>query len=142
MEGLSPNLKLVMALRQGLESGDSVRSAVRSYLSKNQDETSRELSLWLAQIENPQKNSPGLLQSIQGIQHDLFQLIFRGLRGESILPQLVLMEEEACEAAKIEIEAFSATLPIKALIPLLLLQFPALLLLLFGPLLRQMLASF
>lgn len=142
MEGISPNLKLIMSLRQGLESGDSTRTAVRAYLAKNHDEASRELSIWLAQIENPQKSSPFHENKSINRREDLFQLIFRGLQGQSILPQLVLMEEESCESAKIEIEVFSAALPIKALFPLLLLQFPALLLLLFGPLLRQMLASF
>lgn len=142
MEVLSPHLKLVMSLRQSLESGDSVRSAIRDYLSKNSDEVAKNMSVWLAQIEHSQNSFMKSDQSSNGIREDIFQLIFRGLQGQSILPQLILLEEELCEAAKLEIEALSTILPLKALIPLLLFQFPALLLLLFGPLLRQMLSSF
>lgn len=144
MEGISPNLKLIMSIRQSLESGDSVRSAIRVYLSKNNDEASYDMSIWLAQIESAQRSNQTNKSEkvVNRTRQDVFQLIFRGLQGQSILPQLILMEEESCEAAKLEIEALSAILPLKALIPLLILQFPALLLLLFGPLLRQMLASF
>lgn len=138
MESISPTLKLAMTIRQGLECGESIRSAVRTYLIKNQDDVSRELSRWLAQQENRKTED----NSRSPQRRALFDLIFRGLQGDPILPQLILLEEELNEGARAELEMFSAALPLKALIPLLLLQFPALLILLFGPLLRQMLESF
>jgi len=138
MEGISPTLKLAMAVRQSLECGESVRNAVREYLMKNQDNAGRELSAWLAWQGGDQNQ-----RTVRSPQRKvLFDLISRGLGGESILSQLAQLEEELSESAKIELERFSAALPLKALIPLLLLQFPALLILLFGPLLRQMLESF
>jgi hypothetical protein len=68
----------------------------------------------------------------------LREYISRGLRGEPILTALKEYQLELIAQIDFEIDRQSALLPIKALVPLLLFQFPALLILAFGPLLERL----
>lgn len=143
MEGLSPHLKIVMMLRMSLESGESLRTGIKFYLETIQDDVSRDLSRWIVFIEKPQQVSGSISEvSLTPTRKLIFELIRRGLQGEMILQTLIQLEDELCELNKIELERFAASLPMKILMPLLIFQFPALLILLFGPLLRQMFQSF
>ena len=71
----------------------------------------------------------------------LWDLVDRGLAGEPISSALLALHDEVARAARAELELHVATLPFKMLIPLLLFQFPAHLLLLLGPMLRDLTRS-
>ncbi len=69
----------------------------------------------------------------------LLDLLAMALAGQPILQNLEELKREICEAVDIEIKNHIELLPVKMLIPLLFFQFPAFLILLFGPLLRSLL---
>lgn len=70
-------------------------------------------------------------------RRSLLQILERGLRGEAVYSVLLQLETELVEACQEEISNKVARLPFILLIPLLLFQFPAFLMLLFGPLLQN-----
>jgi hypothetical protein len=67
------------------------------------------------------------------------QLLLFGVRGESVLPRLREMEIEIRRQCDHEMDVFISRLPLFMLGPVLLLLFPAFLILLLGPLLDQFL---
>jgi hypothetical protein len=69
----------------------------------------------------------------------LVDLIATALSGQPILAHLEELKLELVNAIDLEIRGHIELLPIKMLIPLLMLQFPAFLILLFGPLLGRLL---
>lgn len=58
--------------------------------------------------------------------------------GQPVLDHLAALEDEITKAADAELDIHISTLPFKMLIPLLLFQFPAYLVLLLGPALREL----
>jgi hypothetical protein len=137
MEGISPSLKLALSLKYSLESGDSVRIAVREYLKKNSDELSLIVAAWMARKEQG-RGVEEIYRIKNPYRRALLDCIEQGFRGEGILPTLKGLESEIIDACNEEIDRFASLLPLKALAPLLLLQFPALFLLFFAPLLSQL----
>jgi hypothetical protein len=142
MEGLAPPLKLVLVLRNGIESGDSIRISVQKYLLSEDDDFARLVATWLARRDHGQSLGNALHELKSPFRQSAMLLLECGLKGESIYQQVLQLEEEILEASTSELDTFISVLPIKMLIPLLLLQFPAFLLVLFGPLLEQLLKSF
>jgi hypothetical protein len=139
VDGLAPTLKLLLAVKSGIERGESIRTTTQKYIVRENDELSRLVATWLSRRDQG-VTTGDLLKNVKSpFRQSALQIVDRGLSGESIYQQLLLLEEETIEAAKFEIETFLSLLPIKMLVPLLLLQFPAFLLLLFGPLLAEFL---
>lgn len=137
MENLAPPLELVMEVRFQIEKGVSIKNGIQFYINQNRLDPWRQyLAIWLQQIENSRKfDIQNEKMSLQR-KHCLLVLA-RGLKGESIYPQLCLLEDELFRAATAEVDEYVATLPIKSLIPLLFFQFPALILMMIGPLLSS-----
>ncbi len=139
MESIAPPLKLILALRSGLERGESVRSSAQKYIATEDDELSRLVATWML-LKNQGSPTDVLFASLKSPhRRAVLMMVERGLAGETIYPTLSRLEEEVIAATNSELEEFVALLPIKMLIPLLFFQFPAFLLLLFGPLLLQFL---
>jgi hypothetical protein len=134
MESLAPLYKLALMVRLQMQQGESVRSALINYLNEGDSELSEDVTSLITQGSLPIKNQSVLRQS-------LWSLYSRGLLGEPILPSLLLIEQEIHECCEIQMQKFISSLPIKLLIPLLLLQFPAFLLLLLGPLFSNLIDS-
>lgn len=67
-------------------------------------------------------------------QRVLFDLLYQSVQGKSIFEPIQSLEQEMREASISELDTHLGKLPYKLMIPLLLLQFPALLLLILGPL--------
>jgi hypothetical protein len=142
MEGLNPTLGLILSVRYSIDRGDTVRLALRHYLRHHDDELSR-LVAQLFSLKERSQDTAGFKATVKSrYARAVLEVLERGFQGEAILQSLLLLEEEVRSSCQIELEEWSSLLPLKALIPLLLLQFPALLMLLFGPLLRQMIQSF
>ncbi|WII72732.1 hypothetical protein QJS83_02465 [Bdellovibrio sp. 22V] len=137
MEGLAPPLELLLSIKRSIEKGQSVKQGVLSYVKKNRGEFPAQVTQWLALLQQGQDPR----ECVQGIsslhRRTLLQILERGLRGESIYNVLLRLEEELIESCHEEITNKIAQLPFLLLIPLLLFQFPAFLMLLFGPLLKN-----
>lgn len=71
-------------------------------------------------------------------QEAFWELLERGCGGQPISEALLQLQEEVEKAVDHELELHIAGLPFKALVPLLLFQFPAFLLLLLGPIVREL----
>lgn len=137
MEHIAPPLQLIADVKRAIESGSSVRSGVLSYIQASRDAFSKDVSKWLSWRE--QGFESHLLAQKQSSQYrrTLLELLERGIRGESIYQYLLQLEVETIEACDDEISRKITKLPFLLLVPLLLMQFPAFLLLLFGPLLEN-----
>ena len=137
METLAPALELVLEVRFAIEKGESLKRTLWNYIGQNSIQSWCDiLRIWLQMLETG-RSPENILQKRSFAERRVLELLEQGLRGESIFSQLCSLEEELFEASRLEMEGFVATLSVKALIPLLFFQFPAFLLLLFGPFLTQ-----
>lgn len=138
MEDINPTLRLIMSLREGLENGQPVRQSLQNFLSSEPGLLAKQLQKWWI-LKNSEQNPE--LKAFTLSQRALLQLIDRGFKGESIGTALVLLEQEVVEKCEGEIDEYVQALPIKCMIPLLLMIFPAYLLILLGPLVEELLRS-
>jgi hypothetical protein len=141
MEGLAPPFQLLIHVRRQIERGLSLKGGIISYLKTTEDDFSPKVSYWLSLVEKKEATGPFLNQIESVYRKELLRILERGLAGAPILHILRLFEEEVILACENEIQNKLTDLPYLAMIPLLLLQFPAFLLLLLGPLLIQLLDS-
>lgn len=141
MENLAPPLELLMEVRFGLEKGQSMKSTLLTYIETDPgDPWRQQLSVWL-KVQELGRPTDQLVLLLNPVRRQVLEVLEAGLRGEPVYPQICRLEEETFETAKIEIEEYIATLPIKSLVPLLFFQFPAFLALLLGPFLGSFLAQ-
>ncbi len=139
MENLAPPLQLLYHVRRQIERGMSLKGGILNYLRSVDDEFSHQVACWLSAIEKKESSHLILNQVHSVYRKELLRLLERGLAGASILHILKSLEEEILSACDNEIQNKITDLPYLAMIPLLLFQFPAFLLLLLGPLLMQLL---
>jgi hypothetical protein len=142
MEGLAPPLELLFCVKYSIEQGRSVKAGVLSYTAKTNDEFASVVTRWLGGFQQGINNVHVVSELSSLHRRVLLQVLERGLRGESIYGPLCQLEEELIEACREEIVLKIAKLPFYMMIPLLLFQFPAFLILLFGPLLQNFFTSF
>lgn len=135
MEGLAPTHILCIEIRHGLERGEAVISTLKNCITELNVELSKEVRALIAHYEHygAQPMSFAGVKSIY--RRSLFQLILSAMAGEPILKRIVELEKEMQWACEEDIEHFVAQLPTKVMLPILLIQFPAFLLLLLGPIL-------
>lgn len=136
-------LKLLNHLQYQLASGLSIREGLKTFIMKNErDLFIQEVSEWFYAVEH-QKNIVFWTESQGSIyQRMLFQLMTRGLQGESISSFLDELEQEVHQYLQQQIDQHISTLPLKMLFPLLGFIFPALLILMMGPIVLQFLKHF
>lgn len=141
MENIAPPLKLILFIQRQMDRGQSLRGGILQYLKANEDEFAIEVQNWLQKIEQD-SSTDEILSLIQSLyRRELLRLLERGLKGASIHGALKQLEEEIVLACEDEIQNKMVDLPYRTMIPLLLFQFPAFLLLLLGPLMMQLLSS-
>lgn len=137
MEGLAPPLALLLSVKRSIEKGESVKVGILAYLKRHSGEFPEVVTQWLALLQQGQ-DPRVCLQALSSIyRRSLLQILERGLQGEAIHGILIRLEQEFIEACHEEITKKLSLLPFLILVPLLLFQFPAFLLLLFGPLLKN-----
>lgn len=138
MEDLTPPLaRAIMDVRWSIASGRSMKDAFQSYLDRHHDPLASILrEHWVLRCSSAGHRPPRPLRT--HFQRAFWDLVQRGCSGQPSLEALIALESEVESAARAELDDFLATLPFKVLIPLLLFQFPAYLLLLLGPLLREL----
>ncbi len=138
MDDLTPPLLTALRdVRWQLLSGRSTKEAVRNYAFKHSDAlASRIGQLWILKQQGTlnlaEINWPNFHQKT------FWELLERGFEGQPIVEPLTHLEDEVESVAKHDLDQHLATLPFKALFPLLFLQFPAFVILLIGPLLREL----
>ena len=138
MEGLAPPLKCLIEVRHQIEQGSSVNSALRKYVSTVQDDFSSVVEDWMiARSEGREKE---VLKEISGLfyRRSLLVIFEKGLGGIPILEALIEFEKELFRKCDEEIERTLSDLPFYVMLPVMGLQFPAYLLLLFGPLVKSL----
>ncbi len=131
MENLSPSLKFILSIRYALESGRSLNLALKDYLANVRDEFSDFLVKWFHHFENGKQLDPSL-HLTSPTQIVLVQLLEKGLAGIPIHPKLLEIENEVVGKCRLEMSDFTYKLSLRLLIPMLLLQFPSLLILFLG----------
>lgn len=140
MEGLNPALETVWAVRRGLEKNDSLKTILRTHATSREGIWAETLQKWLAARESGTAFSYGTRLSHH--RRLLLEIFDRGLRGEPIYPTLLLLETEIEAACRADLDEKLLKMPFQAMIPLLLMVFPALLILLLGPFLEQFVSAF
>ncbi|MBX3020585.1 MAG: hypothetical protein KF799_02820 [Bdellovibrionales bacterium] len=141
MESLNPPLlSAVQDLRRRISAGISMKEAFESYLNSHADELAADWrERWTLKWQAG-KSSTVVFKT--HYRRALWELVERGCGGQPVLESLTALEEEIESAAQAELDRHLSTLPFKVMLPLLFLQFPAHLILLLGPMLRELTASF
>ena len=138
MEHLAPPYQFILDLLYELESGGTARSAVKKYTLHFQNDFCLMLKHWLRLQEFGELviAEPTFKSSYQKAIWDLLML---SQQGVSLVAPVKELEKELRFVCEEQLEQHLATLPYKLMIPLLFLQFPALMVILLGPLLAQLL---
>ena len=141
METLAPPLNCVLQIIISLEEGLGTQAALLNYIQQNKDSFAREVSEWL-RLREQGGMSKEYRDEIHSIYRKTLLSIFNmGLEGLPILNSLKNLETELLKIGQSEIDEYIRKLPIISLIPLLLLQLPALLILILYPLLNELLTG-
>lgn len=141
MVDINPVLKIISAIKMGLKSNNSLRSTLRDYF-ESQKRTSFEIDLekYLLDVELGSTREVSEL-GWNEYRSSLVSLLLRGLNGEPIWDALLELESEVHNAVITELEEFNGSLPVKLIIPMILVIFPALVILTVGPLILELLES-
>jgi hypothetical protein len=140
MEIIAPSLELLLEVRFGIEKGVGIKPVIDGYIqSQGHNDWGQKLGLWL-KLQEMGRPTQSLLAELSFARRQVLEVLEQGLRGEAIYSQLCSLQEELVQATELEIDEFVVKLPLKSLIPLLFLQFPAFLLLLLGPFLTEFLS--
>lgn len=139
MESITPTLRLVFCVRDALQNGETVRHGLRHFVERHPTPLAWGVTGWLRDRDQGQINV--FSEQLKSSECHLLRLLERGLRGEAILGHLQEFERELVERCESQIDEFIESLPLKSLMPLLFLIFPAYLILLLGPLVERLLSS-
>jgi hypothetical protein len=135
---IPPVLSVVREVRWRMQAGRSMNESLRQYLEDATSPFAQSLREWWVMRSQGRELARSRSPFSSHYQRALVHLIGRGCNGEPTLEHLTALESEIEKAAQMELELHVATLPFKVLLPLLFFQFPAYLLLLLGPLLRDL----
>lgn len=136
MEGLAPTLQLCLEVRLAIECGEPIMSALKSILPSLDKELSSQLLKMILDYEQTGQVDVRCVQNYGTYRGALLLILAQGLNGEPILSRLAEIEPEIRMICSEEIEKYIAALPLRAMLPVLLIQFPAFLILLLGPILN------
>ncbi|MCB9072432.1 MAG: hypothetical protein H6623_02330 [Bdellovibrionaceae bacterium] len=139
MDNLAAPYVFVVELRQGLQAGRTLTATVRSFITaRPQDSFCVLLCEWhMAQQQGKKISRNHKLLNVY--RSSLLDLMDMSLQGIGIIEALQALEKEFERLCLYDLDRHNDKLPFKLMIPLLLLQFPAVLLLILGPLIKQFL---
>lgn len=140
VEGLAPPLKCLIEIHSSLQNAEPAREGVNRYIQSAavNDHFAVDLRRFLFAWDQGNDWRSVIASVRSPHRRALMDLLSLALAGQPILPHLEELKIELMSAVDLEIKEHMELLPIKMLLPLLLLQFPAFLLLLFGPLLTRL----
>lgn len=139
MESVNPPLlDAVQEIRWQISNGRSMKESFQEYLSSNNDELAAEFrELWTLKWKSKSEIRSTVVFKTH-FRRAFWDLVERGCAGQPVLEPLCGLENEIALAAQAELDRHISTLPFKVLLPLLLFQFPAHMILLLGPMLRDL----
>ncbi len=141
MDSLAPPLRALLNIKLKIQSGISTRESIREYVKEALDcSFAQDLSLWLFQIES-ESDEMTSKPFTHPFRKMLVEVLAQGLEGDQILKSLEILEAEMIEASHRDLDNQLQKLPFIVMIPLLFLQLPAFLLIIFGPLLSKLLGE-
>lgn len=147
MEDLAPPLELLLIVKSSIEKGKSIQDGIKRYLSASSGHTFAKHSFeattrkWFLLIER-QMATHELVAGVKSIyRRQVLQLLETGIKKEPIYNQILILEHEIYQACEREIQEKLIKLPYLVMIPVLFFQFPALLTVIFGPLLQNFIES-
>lgn len=140
MEGLAPSLKCLIEVQSALQNAETARIGLNRYLRgvSPSEPFGSEIRQFLFAWDQAQDWKAVVSRIRSAHRRALLELIASALSGQPVLAHLEELRSEIMTACDLEIRHHLEVLPIKMLMPLLLMQFPAFLLLLFGPLLARL----
>jgi hypothetical protein len=142
VEHLALSYQFVLLLSEEFRSGKTLRSTIERFLAENHGSFPSVLLDWRLHFENGQLETFKMnirKRNLPVFQETLFELLCLHTDGASILEPLESLEQEMRQAARFQMDAHLGQLPFKMLIPLLVFQFPSLLILIIGPMLFYLL---
>lgn len=138
VDDIAPPLACAIEMQHALLNGEPARAGVTRYLAEADGDFPRQMRRalfvwdqggdWM--VEAAKMSSP--------YRRAVCDSLMRGLAGHSIQSRLEELRKEIELSCELELQKHVESLPLRALLPLLLLEFPAFLLLLFGPLLARL----
>lgn len=140
MEDISPSLELLLEVRAALDEGLSVRTGILHFLKGHHGSFKEVVSSWLIKLDQGQETLT-LIEQCHPCRRALLTLLEKGLRGIPVQPHLIELEKEIILSCEAELDDQIQKLPIKMMLPVLFLLFPAYLILLLGPVLLNILSQ-
>lgn len=137
MEDLAPPLHSVVSIRMNLECGLSFRLSLLKVIEASNDTFHSDLKEWVFLLDQGRDPSPVRRRQKSFYRIMIMDLYLEGLRGHAVVPVLKEIEKELWEVSLLEIEREAGRLALISLIPVFLFMLPAMLILVFGPLLSQ-----
>ena len=138
MVQLDPNLQLLAHIRLSIVRGISLKAAIQEFCRQHKAKISYDLtSLLISHQQN--KAQYDLFDTVSDERSLVLDVIWRGLRGESIIQYLPQLESELETRAYNKLDAFFKILPIKVLLVVVFFHFPALLIISLLPIMNQIL---
>ena len=141
MESMNPALMLLLTVKRHLERGQSAKMGVMEYLRTEHTLFRDEVATWFNLWQQGLPTEAILKKQISMHRNILLQTLERGLRGDPIYNFLVELESEIIQACEHALSQSLGRLPFILLVPLLLFQLPAFMILLFGPILSRFLSA-
>jgi len=138
VEYLAPPLECALEIRAAIQSGRSVREGALLFAQSCPCPFAEVIGRLILRHDQGESATNLLRLASTPLQRGLFMLILRGSRGEPVGTPLNGLIDELRTASEVQMEEFAQTLPSRLMLPLLLLQFPAFLILLLGPLLHDL----
>lgn len=142
METIASPIHFITHITKSIETSQSIENAIRQYLQVENNDICPQIFEFYQRWQTKCLTHLEFIPEGQYYRKALFEVLWMGLDGKSIYPVLKLLEEEMVKACEEEIHTQASKLPFLLLLPLLLLQTPAFLLLLFGPILQQLQEAF
>lgn len=137
MERLTPPLLIILReLRWKMTGGSSFRTSILNITENSNSALGRRVHELI--ILRQQRGSLDFVPFSNPHQRAFWDLAVRSLDGHPILEPLANLESDVEAAALHDLDVHLTTLPFKALVPLLFCQFPAFVILLLWPLLREL----
>ena len=96
-----------------------------------------ELTSWFSEVLKSNTNQVRAWPSYYS--KSLVDILYRGMQGEPILKTLDELENELIKECQARIDKYMQKLAVVSLVPLLFIQFPAFMMLLFGPIFMDVL---
>ncbi len=137
MESIAPPLKFLIEIQTAMQNGEAVRGGAIRYLQGDQDSFTPVVRKFILAWDRGHDWRQILKEEKSLHRRAILDLLANGLAGHPIQARLGELKDEISFACDLEIKSRLDLLPLQMLIPLLLFQFPAFLLLLFGPLLTH-----